>query len=176
MRKRSVNFTIAFNKQGKAFGTLVLEDGLSLHTLQENKYSVYQIAANCTEQRCVISIWQVNFGYQSDYRGRLELYGLKNVREVRLKSLAFDWEVEVLRVSIALPLHSNHRAASHIHPQPRSYSKAAFPSTNYLRKPSPPPTPVRMSSGLQTSAVEAHTQSATSENCVAVTRTQRALH
>ena len=46
MRKRSVNFKIAFNKQGNAFGTLVLDDGLSLGTLQENKYSVYQIAAN----------------------------------------------------------------------------------------------------------------------------------
>jgi hypothetical protein len=108
MRTRPINFKIALDRQGNAFGSLIIDDGLSLRTLEEAAYSEYQIAANCTELLCRISVRQVVFGYQGDYEmiGRIEVYGVKGVTEARAKgkSLHFEWKEEVLRVSVMLPV------------------------------------------------------------------------
>ena len=111
MRTRPINIKVALNRQGKAFGNFILDDGLSLNTIEEGSFSEYQITARCAEKRCVISVWQVKFGYRSstEYQGlgRLEVYGLPGpVESARMKNSTLDISSagEVVVVSLQKPL------------------------------------------------------------------------
>ena len=111
MRTRPIDIKVALNSDGKAAGNFILDDGVSLNTIQEEAYSEYKIKAKCVEKRCVVSVWQVTFGYKSstDYLmlGKVEIYGLQApVRSARIKTKALSVTArgDVLQVDVQKPL------------------------------------------------------------------------